>query len=350
MKKNYLLALLPSITTIAAPMETPVPPPANPIDYFIDGAFTYWYAKEDGLNIGESALLGPGANIFFPPNSATVLQQSFSYKPGFKVGIGASSCDWKAKAEYTYYRSKTTVSKNAPENTSSLNGIGVWNVDDWFLQSILDHSVTGTHISSTWHLGMDLGDLILSRPFIKKEHLSFSPFGGLRTVWLRQQMNISLIQSAASLGSSVYLPAQPIHSYNSSHAWGIGPRVGAEGRFTLYKGLRLEGLFAASLLYTQFTSVKHSEDKGSTLMDYNVQTLMNHYNCVRPVLDANLGIGWGMCFYENYSIDLSASYDFSYFFGQNMMRTMLDEFWDGVGSGNNDLYFQGITISAGFSF
>ncbi len=77
---------------------------------------------------------------------------------------------------------------------------------------------------------------------------------------------------------------------------------------------------------------------------------MSDYNTVRPVLDANLGIGWGMDFHGKYRLNLIASYDFSYFWGQNMMRNMMDEFSYGSASGDNDLYFQGLAITAGFHF
>jgi hypothetical protein len=80
----------------------------------------------------------------------------------------------------------------------------------------------------------------------------------------------------------------------------------------------------------------------------NVST--HDYNCAPPVADINLGLGWGMKLYQKYHIDFAASYDFSYFWRQNMMRNMLDKTWEGVASGNNDLYFQGLTLTGIFRF
>ena len=350
MKKQLcFLALIPGLIAVAESNTTPVP---GPFKYSVDASFTYWYAKEDGLNVAESAILVPLGRTLAPPN-ATVFKQDSGYKPGFKVGIGMESSNhWDLHAEYTYFRGSTTTSKAAPSNTSDLTAIGIWNLDDWFLQTtpFTEQSIAATHLSSTWKLGMDLGDLTVSRPYMKDRGFCFSPFGGLRTVWFRQHMNINATQAAGSIGGSGFLLPQPLQSRNSSNAWALGPRIGTEGKYGLPMGFRLDGLVAASLLYTQFTSVKHYEGRAATFMRYPLQTSMNNYNCVRPVIDVNLGLGWGMKFCQKYEVDLAASYDFSYFWGQNMMRSMMDEFWGGTASGNLDLYFQGLTITAGFKF
>lgn len=349
-KPLYFLALFPAIAAIADTNQVPNKD-TSCLTFTADGSFTYWYAKEDGLNVAESAFLtGPGA-VIAPPNG-TVFKQEFGYKPGFKVSLGMESVKrWDLRAEYTYFRGNTTASKAAPTNITSVPGIGVWNVDDWFLQSTpLGGSLSGTYLSSTWKLGMDLGDLTLSRPYDKDRNFAFAPFGGLRTVWLRQRMDVSLTQAASSLGAGALLLPQPLQSLNNSNAWGIGPRVGTAGKYGLPMGLRLDGLFGASLLYTKFTTITHSEGRAATFVDYSVATNMNDYNCVRPVLDVNLGLGWNTKWCDSYSFDISARYEFLYFWGQNMMRSMLDQFWGGTASGDLDLYFQGLTITAGFSF
>lgn len=348
MKKYFgLLALLPSMSVFA----DSTPPPTKTLQFSADASFTYWQAKEDGLTVAAGSILKPTGEAVYPPD-ISVFKQSFDFKPGFKVGLGvAYNNEWDLQAEYTYFRGTTTTSKDAPSNTSSIAGTGTWYVEDWFLQSLplFGQSLSGTHISSSWKLAMDLGDLTFSRAYGNDKGFGFSPFGGIRTFWIRQNMDISLTQAAGAIGASNLLPPQPLQSLNSSHVWAIGPRIGTEAKYGLPMGFRLETLFAASLLYTQFTSVKHSEGKAATFVSFPLESNMD-YNCVRPVVDLNLGFGWGMKLYQKYLIDFAASYDFSYFWGQNMMRTLLDQLWDGSGSGDNDLYFQGLTITASFSF
>lgn len=344
----YFLNLIPMTALIANGSPTAQVTPDHAMKCSVDASFTYWCAKEDGLNIAESALLAPSATTSLA-SQGTVFKQSSGYEPGFKVGIGLeSTTHWQLHAEYTYFRSSQFKSKSAPE-TDIDSLIGVWKVNNWFLQSTLlrQQPLTGTHISSKWHLAMDMGDLLLSRPSLQKTDFSFSPFAGLRTIWFRQKMNVYLTQAATSVGGPNFLPPQPLESLNNSNAWSIGPRIGVAGNYLLPQGFRIEGLLATSLLYTKFTKIEHSEGWQSTLVLQSLtNTSMDPYNCVRPVLDVGLGLGWETNFHEKYNFDLSASYDFSYFWGQNMMRPMLDEFATGSATGDNDLSLQGLTVTA----
>ena len=321
------------------------------LSYFVDASFTYWYVKEEGMDVAESAVLSGGGQTFLS-NEGTVFQQFFSYEPGFQVGGGIKGDGWGLSTKYTWVRSKNKTNKSAPTNQTSIPGIGVWNVTDWFLQTtILGKSPTATHLSSDCHLALDIGDLLAENPIYEKKHVKVSGALGLRTVWIRQKMNIAMTQATASIGS-LYLPEQPIHSLNNSHSWGIGPKIGLDTQFLLPKGFWVEGQFAASLLYTRFSSIKHYEQAVSTIaLNANgVTSRMGSYSAVRPVIESGLGIGWKTDCWNKYSFDLKASYDFSLFWGQNVIRKMLDEYWTGTQAAASDLYLQGLTVEACFSF
>ena len=104
----------------------------------------------------------------------------------------------------------------------------------------------------------------------------------------------------------------------------------------------------ASLLFTQYTTVSHTED--AITLGFPLTYSFTHYNCLRPMAEMDLGIGWLYYVNNNFAIDLSASYDFNYFWGQNMMRTLNDVNIIGVNSASNDLYLHGLTIRAAFEF
>ncbi len=315
-------------------------------------SFTYWYAKEDGLSIAESALILPSGVTVGAPTSTT-LKQSCSYEPGFKISLGLESPKhWTLQAEYTYFRGSTTTNKAAPPNATDVDAIGIWNVDDWYLQlsPTSYQSLSGTYLSSKWKLSMDLGDFTVAGSYRKTRGMTFAPFGGLRLVWIRQHMNLYLTQDGYSVGGSNLLPPQPLQSLNSSNGWGFGPRIGIKGKYGFPLGLRLEGAVGSSLLYMRYTSVKHFEQKAATDLDFDRKATMNSYNCLRPVVDLDFKIGWGVRLYHKYSLDLSVGYDLSYFWSQNMMRTMLDEYFGATASGGLDLYFQGITFTTSFKF
>lgn len=194
-----------------------------------------------------------------------------------------------------------------------------------------------------------MADLLLSRPLSKNRGFAIAPFGGLRTVWIRQEMNLELTVAAASFGGSSFLGPQPVSSQTQSHAWGLSPCLGVDGRYNLPLGLSLDGHIGAALFFTRFTNVNHTEQAAAAF--YATPTPLHmSYDCVRPELDLKLGFGWERKIRDKQYLSLMASYDFAYFWGQNIMRSLLDEYVVGVSSGGLDLYFMGLTLKAGYHF
>jgi hypothetical protein len=349
MKYTYALviAVAASMQLFAKVRQSPAPSHCSNLRYWADASFTYWFAKEDGLNVAESAQVNGAATTVFA-SSPKVFQQKFGYHPGFKVGLGISSSeDWKVNAEYTYYRGENKTSKSAPAGTI---GTGVWNLDSWYLQETFfsQQSLTGTKLSSVWKLAMDMGDLLLSYPLKKEAGFVFAPFGGLRTIWIRQQMNLQLNVAGASFGGSSFLGSQPVASHNRSHVWGIGPRIGVDGRYNLPMGFNFDGTIGTTLFVNWFR-IKHRE--AAAVIYYGTPAPLHmSYNCVRPEVDVSLGFGWKKDIGHRQHLELMASYDFTYFWGQNMMRSLMDEYVAGVSSGSLDLYFQGVTFKVAYSF
>jgi hypothetical protein len=312
-------------------------------------SFIYWYAKEDGLQVAENSILGEAGQSILSPNGQ-VFKQSFSYNPGFKVGIGIQGDEWGLLTRYTWLKARNSTSKSAPDNTSSVSGEGVWNVDDWFLQTTsFGQSPTATSISPSWHLDLDMINLLASNLLYFKKNVKVGCSIGLMTAWIWQKMNISIIQATNSVGADL-LPDQPLHSLNRSHSWGIGPKLGLDMQYLLPKGFRFKGAAATSLLYTEFTSVKHKEDAIYSSSP-DIQVKSGNYSSVRPILELDCGLGWSIdVFQDKYSFDFLVSYELAFFWGQNVMRQMLDEFFVGTSASPGDLYLHGLTLEAGFKF
>lgn len=328
---------------------------------FLEGAFTYWYASEDGLQIANKGALANSGDLFLAENGNT-LSQSFSYNPGFQVAFGVIGKDeWLVKAEYTWYRGTThttgaalsgTVLTSGTDAATAPSGTSVWAIDDWFLQaSSTGQALSGSQAWSTWHLAMDVGDAVIGRPFYKGRMITLSPFAGLRTLWIRQSMDVSLIANPINYPGGAIVN-QPIHSRNSSNSWSIGGIVGCESQFRLPYGIRFEGDASASLLYTQYTSINHEEDVASTTFNqFPYTTSMTNYTAVRPAAEVGLGMGWNKKIGKgNCRFDLSADYSYMVFWSQNMFRTLIDHSLSGAGSTPGDLSLHGLTITARVDF
>lgn len=331
------------------------------MNYFADVSFLYWYGGEEGLSLASSGVFS-GSTTFLATQTTTYFQD-FSYKPGFKIGLGLiASSEWVVSAQYTWLRGENTTNIQAGTNGTTagtftaLSGTPVLLVNDWFLQgTTAGQALSGSGLSSTWKYGLDIIDLTASRPFYQGRSLIVTPFTGLRTAWIRQNMRVALTEAAGLFASALPIgssPSQPIVSQNYSNGWGIGPRLGIEGDFILPMGFRLEGDIAGSLLYMHYSTLSHSEDRASTSFNAGPYTAnVNGYGCLRPVGELSLGAGWGQYIYgRDYHIDFSASYDFNLFWNQNMIRFMLDEILTGTGSSPMNLYFHGLTLTGRFDF
>jgi len=233
----------------------------------------------------------------------------------------------------------TEKSKSAP---GADNGIGALFLTNWFFQvSSQGQGIAASHLSSKWHLELDWLDVCIQRPFYSGKKLTLTPFVGLRTSWIEQSLRLHVREAL-----NVSPPTDSVHSRNHLESWGIGPRAGIEGHLLLGVGFKLQGEIGGSLLYTQFSKVSHSEDP-FTANGMAVSYAMRNVDCVRPMMEANLGLGWGRYLAnQRYHVDFSATYDFNYLWSQNMLRVLNDLQIIGTNAAANDLYLHGITLTA----
>jgi hypothetical protein len=320
-----------------------------PWDFWIDLSFTYWDAEQEGLDLAISSrsVIDGDSATSNSPDSGKFLFQDTQFKPGFKVGIGMDleHDAWSGFAEYTWFRSTTNTHQSAPADPAG--DTPVWNLSNWFVKDSTTSNITSiaSNINSKWRLRMDLLDAGLIRPYYQGTHLIVAPFGGLRGQWIRQNLSIT-----GDFPTSNVTPDLTATSSNKSNSWAVGPRAGCLGKWHLGWGIRLEGDVAASLVFTRYTSVKHSEG-ATTLTASPVAASLKNYNCLRAVNEMNLGLGWGSYFdCRNYHFDLLATYDFQVFWNQNVLRQLVDSLESGTGHAPSNLYLQGLTIKAQFDF
>ncbi len=315
-----------------------------PWDFWFDASFTYWTAYEEGLDLAISqSLIGISTDAV--NSGATFLFQDTSFKPGFKVGLGMdlNHDHWSGLLEYTWFRSRTSVSAVAPAGPVGSRD-PAWEIHNWALDQPV---TTARSLSSSWRLRMDILDAALTRPFYQGTHLIIGPFGGLRAAWIRQNLRI-LAEPFDSSGGVVTTSSAVLH--NKSSCWSVGPRAGFQGEWHLGWGFRFEGDLSGSILFTRYTNVSSAADPLS--IDNPIWSASyNGYNTVRFNNDMNVGIGWGDYFdCRNYHFDLLLTYDFQIFWNQNMMRYLVDNADNGIGASANSLFLQGLTLRSQFDF
>ncbi len=326
---------------------------------FMTASFIYWEAIQGGMDLavpGQGTIAGGVLTV--PAISAVrqkLLQTDFEYQPGFKVGLGWSGMkdNWVLYAEYTWLHGNTSTSGSAPNpDVATIDGIALPQSGVWFPTSFLPSNSANyrtTHISSKWNYKIDLVDAQISRPFYSGTRFLVEPFFGLRGAWIRQQLSLSATNLATT---GVAVPATTRRAQYYSRGNGVGPRIGMNGNWHLGYGLRFMGNAAASLLFTDYDvnqNVDRSDSSGTFV--FPQKTKIDDLNVLRPNLDLSLGLGWGSYFKcRRFHWDLAATYDFSVFWGQNMIRYLADTVQVGTQAAASDLYLQGLTIKTQFEF
>jgi len=320
---------------------------------FVTASYLYWFAEQEGMDLATSATFDTLTGLVLPTDGGSkAIFQDAKYSSGFKVGLGwnLNQCDhWVVRADYTRLHEHTKQNEEAPEvevpfGIALITSEPTIYATSWFFQnSALGQPIAAQSFSSSWHMNLDLIDLLASRPYYQGRSLVVSPYGGLKAAFIRQNLRI-----AADSFQNVIPPVQPVVSHNKSHSWGIGPSGGVCTHWILGGGFRFEGNMGASLLFTQYTHVQHSED--AITLTYPVSYSFKNYNCLRPMAEMDLGLGWMHTFNNSFALDINVTYDFNYLWGQNMMRTLNDLNIIGVNAASNDLYLHGLTVSAGFGF
>ncbi|MBP6870235.1 hypothetical protein KBC04_05105 [Candidatus Babeliales bacterium] len=261
--------------------------------------------------------------------------------------MGVYCNEWTLNAQYTWIRQSTFTNQDAID-PEPLVGMGVWVLNNWFEQlSSLGQIMSATNIDSQWDLGMDFADLTMGYPIYEGRYLSMVPFFGVRGLWIRQQLDVTIdVPSYIEFD----LVTSPITSYNTANSWAFGPRTGFDVSWLFKYGLRIEGSAGANLLFTQYSTVQHAEQVASSV-DGQLSVRLPNVQTVRPEFDLSLGLGWGTYIKEDaYYIDFSVQYDFLLLWQQNMMRKLVDQAVAGTGATAGDLYLQGLAVRAAFYF
>lgn len=315
-------------------------------DISFDASFIYWEAIQGGMELAVPAMYSSTVgSVRVNSDRHSALEQNSTYNPGFKVGAAwtGGKDNWSVSAEYTWLHGSTSTSRFAPASTSSTTPTGVWQPTSWMLPNNNTSGTIASYIQSDWNYRFDILDAQLARPFYSGARLTLEPFFGLRSAWFRQ--GLELRSTLATLSG---VRGAQTATYDL-HASAVGPRMGLNGNWLLGCGFRFMGDMAASLLFTGY-DVHQVVGPSGTSGD-PARAEIENFNALRPNLDLSLGIGWGSYFgCRRYYWDLAASYDFSVFWSQNMMRYLADMANNNIGASPADLYLHGLTIKTRFDF
>lgn len=319
--------------------------PACGWNTWISGSFIYWKAQEKGLDLGYHREI----NTTTTPHEVytTVLNFGGKYLPGFKVeaGISTKRDDWAIYLEYTRLKGNNSTSYTTAETTLNDLVFSNWGIRDYYF---------GKHVTkSKWNLDYNMFNCQLGRPYYVGKKVIFKPNFGLQGGWITQKLNmttsgvnsVAITQTAAGQLSGV-----STNSYKLS-SWCIGPRVELNTDWLLCRNFRIVANTAGSLVYQNFKNRGHESAVFSDATKDNITYLYNKTSRLNPNVECELGLGYGSYFSNNeWHFDLAVSYDFHYFWGQNLMGYTVDYITHTDSSDIGELRMHGLTIAVKLDF
>lgn len=293
-------------------------------DLFFTGSFLWLQATEENLNLG-TIITEQGGVPFVGPAfiNRNIVEFDFSFKPGFKVGVGLNFDvdNWQLYAEYTYLH-QTINTSITPRTAQTVSG-GVTTrqqiAPNWYPEQ--PSNFVFLEGSGEWELKLDLTQMQLAREYYVGKCLTFRNYVAVEGAWIRQQLDISF-QGI----ENVDLPENSVLTSSTlkTKSWGVGPKVGLDMKWLFCTGFRFFANTSGALLFTKYTTIS---ERGNLIVDsetipLNVtdQSAFTRSPCfVRPIADITLGFGWGDYFFCNkWFFDLELGYTTSVFWSQNM--------------------------------
>ncbi len=310
----------------------------DPIGLSINVAFNEYAAMQDANEIGFK---GNTADSFYPTHNApegSVVRFGNNYHPGFQVGFSLNTPldKWNFGGEYLWYRGHSSKEADATGTEYYISPLFIGT-----------YSVALTSLNADWHLSLDLIDLYLTRPYYSGRKLTVEPLLGLKFGSIRQkyELNADVLDEAWD--------SQTVET--KSRSFGVGPKLGCQSNFLMGKGFSIIGDLFTTLLYTRYTSIDANYTNSVGQAAFITE---NNYGTVRPILDAGIGLGWkgyfGMgsgdySWHKTFYMSLTAAYNFSLFFSQNMEMAIVS-IADQTQSTPGNLYLQGLSVGLDFIF
>lgn len=311
----------------------------NGADVVITADFVYWQANESGLAYAVNFVQGSTNTLSVP--QGTTHNPTFTYNPGFKVGLGLQlgHDGWDILAQYTWYNSSDctnkTVNSDFLDNTTEIptqNKIGG--------SLVLANNNPMDSASARWGMRYNTIDLEIGRNYFISQYLALRPFSGLIAAWINQDFH------------TLYFPATTDYSITQDQnqkSFGIGLRTGMNGSWEFCRNFSVYGNTAFSVLSTRFNNrncVSNVVTYGTTpVLTANFNSILN---TIQPVIEFGMGLCYDYWFNDDlYHFGISAGWEMQYW---NDMNHFFHYSEMPAVSRTGDLSIQGLDVKLRFDF
>lgn len=332
--------------------------------FIVGGSYIYWNARIDGLDFGQ-AVTGTGSDTNHISIESKTLDLNFKWKSGFKVNVGYIFSCWDQidiNFIWTSLHSKAKHSFALPEMISVSGGANQIKTG-WF-PLLLGPSAQSA--AAQWRLKFDTIDGLIGKNFFLGRYFTLHPFAGLKGVWIRQNYNVQYLGAYGDIqggNSVIVLNDNTLVTRNNFK--GVGFNIGLDAEWFVTCRWSIFSHLATSLIYGKFLISQDASGlliipnvfEGTTIHILESVNMLDHPHKIRPNIDTQMGIRWQRRFCNDaYSLQIAASYIFSYWFRQNELMNqtgVVDAIFNSyltTVSQSGDLQLQGLVVDARFDF
>lgn len=305
--------------------------------YFLTLDILYWHAKVGGTEYSYT----DNDLSFTLPVIGRTRDLGFGWDWGVRFGAGYNFeyGGWDTYVNFTLFDTN-----DGQKTTAGLNGTVIplrgtsYIVDGDFSSHSFTHCNEAT---SQFDLDFERIDVELGRNYFISKELALRPHFGLVTAWINED------QVTRYTGGSV-LGINTVNVKDRNDFWGIGIRTGLNTKWFIGNGFSIFGNASGALVYGYY-EVQHKE--WYTPSPTNYLRLNANMHRFSPTAQLTLGLS-----YEQYlnndkqHISLSLGYDVQYWWRQNQMLQINDNFGIRYGRYSEDLGFYGITLDIRWDF
>lgn len=286
-------------------------------NWFITFDVIYWHPKMGGTEWGivtvpftTESFSGP--RFDFRTHNGKIKENDFTWDLGLKAGIGYKTPhdSWDVYARYTWFESNSSSSsyKNPPATIFTLRSLA-GRPSKW-AKSHVDISYNNI-------------DLELARSYFLSSRFSVRPHLDAKATWIDLAQNITYNHAQFTRFDSDDVDTDR-KIYDSSKMFGLGPRVGVDGKLSLGYGFSLNGDLAGSILYSHF-KVRHKEKHPLKVDDDFVEggtqyTIHDHMHRFIPFVQMFTGLTWETFLNQKRQhLTLKGGYEVQYFWRVNQI-------------------------------
>lgn len=334
-------------------------------EFTASASFLFWQAKLWGLEFASKSYVPNTANAAVQTFNQKLFVPDFAWKPGFKVNLGYNLPydNWDLSGRWTYYHEVCTSLKKHFNSVVAPPGIGViplWHYP--FLQILGDNihnPLRYQNASANWKMNFNAFDLELGHYFFPNQTIPMHFKMGAKASLIHQFYHAEYANGTTVLALDPISGNPGLWQFVSSqfqvstHQWGIGPTLGLESKWNIWRGLNLIGNGGFSVLCSFFDlkTKYHDVIVLGTNPPNSQMRMKEKFRELTPVCEAMLGLDWGTCFWDQIFFNIAIGYEWQYWWSINHARrhyvqTLPGETFDMRG----ELQMQGLNATVKFDF